>query len=124
MWGGLDVDNPAGDLMLRGNGKDAWDGWPTAPKLEAVRDRWLLATDLAAQKALAAEMQRRHSRTCGHAAGPVLPAGRVPEHFDGHDEGPDPVHWGTAGLRLAGVVSAASGSSARKTTDCRGLGIG
>ncbi len=59
MWGGLDWDNPAGDLALRGNGRNAWFGWPTAPKLEAIRDQWLHATDLAAQKALAADMQRQ-----------------------------------------------------------------
>ncbi len=59
MWGGLDWDNPAGDLALRGNGKNAWFGWPTAPKLEAIRDQWLRATDLPTQKALAADMQRQ-----------------------------------------------------------------
>ena len=59
MWGGLDWDNPAGNLALRGNGKDAWFGWPTAPKMEAIRDQWLLATDMPTQKALAADMQRQ-----------------------------------------------------------------
>jgi peptide/nickel transport system substrate-binding protein len=59
MWGGLDWDNPAGNLVLRGNGKDAWVGWPTAPKLEAIRDQWLHAPDLPTQKTLAADMQRQ-----------------------------------------------------------------
>jgi peptide/nickel transport system substrate-binding protein len=59
MWGGLDWDNPAGNAALRGNGKDAWMGWPTAPKLEAIREQWLHATDLPTQKALAADMQRQ-----------------------------------------------------------------
>jgi len=59
MWGGYDWDNPAGDAALRGNGKNAWYGWPTAPKLEAIRDQWLHATDPATQKALAADMQRQ-----------------------------------------------------------------
>ncbi len=59
MWGGYDWDNPAGDAALRGNGKNAWYGWPTAPKLEAIRDQWLHATDLPTQKALAADMQRQ-----------------------------------------------------------------
>jgi peptide/nickel transport system substrate-binding protein len=57
MWGGLDWDNPAGDAALRGNGKDAWFGWPTNPKSEAIRDAWLRATDLPTQKKLAADMQ-------------------------------------------------------------------
>ncbi len=59
MWGGLDWDNPAGDAALRGNGKNAWFGWPEAPKLEALRDQWLRATDFPTQKALAADIQRQ-----------------------------------------------------------------
>jgi peptide/nickel transport system substrate-binding protein len=59
MFSGLDLDNPAGNLLLRGNGMDAWYGWPTAPKLEAIRDQWLHALDLPTQKALAADMQRQ-----------------------------------------------------------------
>jgi peptide/nickel transport system substrate-binding protein len=59
MFGGLDLDNPAGNLVLRGNGNDAWMGWPTAPKLEAIREQWLHAPDMAAQKTLAADMQRQ-----------------------------------------------------------------
>ena len=57
MWGGYDWDNPAGDLALRGNGKNASSGWPDAPKLEAMRDQWLRAPDLMSQKALAGEIQ-------------------------------------------------------------------
>lgn len=59
MFGGYDMDNPAGNMLLRGNGLDAWMGWPTAPKLEAIRDQWLHATDPATQKTLAADMQRQ-----------------------------------------------------------------
>jgi peptide/nickel transport system substrate-binding protein len=59
MTGGLDWDNPACNAGLRGNGRAATPGWPTAPKLEAIRDQWLRATDPATQKALAADMQRQ-----------------------------------------------------------------
>lgn len=59
MWGGYDWYSPAGDAALRGNGADAWFGWPTAPKLEALRDQWLLAPDMASQKALAQAIQRQ-----------------------------------------------------------------
>jgi peptide/nickel transport system substrate-binding protein len=59
MWGGWDWDNPACDAALRGNGKDAWFGWPNNPTSEAIRERWLRATDLPTQKALAADMQRQ-----------------------------------------------------------------
>ncbi len=59
MTGGLDWDNPACDPALRGNGRNASAGWPTAPRLDAIRDQWLRATDLPAQQALAADMQRQ-----------------------------------------------------------------
>ena len=54
---GINEINPAGHLWLRGNGKDAPPGWPTAPKLEALRDEWFQAKDLAAQKEAARKMQ-------------------------------------------------------------------
>jgi peptide/nickel transport system substrate-binding protein len=59
MTGGLDWDNPACNSALRGNGRAAVAGWPTAPKLEALRDQWLRAPDMAAQKALAVDIQRQ-----------------------------------------------------------------
>jgi peptide/nickel transport system substrate-binding protein len=51
------MSSPASNLALRGNGAGSWFGWPTAPKLEALRDQWLAATDLAEQKRIAAEIQ-------------------------------------------------------------------
>ena len=57
MVGGSDVLNPAVSFLTRGNGKDAWYGWPTIPKLEAARAAWFDAPDLPAQQALCAQMQ-------------------------------------------------------------------
>ena len=57
MWGGYDWYSPAGDASLRGNGLNAWFGWPDAPKLEALREQWLRAPDVATQKALARDIQ-------------------------------------------------------------------
>jgi peptide/nickel transport system substrate-binding protein len=54
---GLDMWNPATSLPLRGNGADAWFGWPSAPKIEALRDEWFAASDLAAQRRIAAQIQ-------------------------------------------------------------------
>ena len=54
---GVDMSSPASHLALRGNGTAAWFGWPTAPTLEALRDRFLAETDPAAQKRIAAELQ-------------------------------------------------------------------
>ena len=56
-WSGLDHATPAGHVFLRGNGAAAAPGWPDSPALEALRDEWLAAPDLLAQKALAGRMQ-------------------------------------------------------------------
>jgi peptide/nickel transport system substrate-binding protein len=54
---GLDMSSPVGNLALRGNGAGAWFGWPTAPKLEELRNQFMAASDLTAQKRIAAEIQ-------------------------------------------------------------------
>ena len=58
-WSGLDQFTPATHAFLRGNGRNAGPGWPTSPVLEALRANWFAAPDLAAQKAVAASMQRQ-----------------------------------------------------------------
>ena len=58
-WSGIDHMTPVGHVFLRGNGKDASVGWPTAPKLEELRAQWLEAPDLSAQKKIAQELQLR-----------------------------------------------------------------
>ena len=54
---GADLANPASNPALRGNGTDGWFGWPTLPKLEALRTAWLAAPDIAAQRRIAADIQ-------------------------------------------------------------------
>jgi len=44
---------------MRGNGKNAWFGWPTLPKLEELREAWFNAPDAPAQKKIGAEMQQQ-----------------------------------------------------------------
>ena len=56
-WGGLSVIDPGGHFPMRGNGNNGWFGWPTDPKMEALRDRWLDAPDLAAQKQACEDIQ-------------------------------------------------------------------
>ena len=51
--------DPASHLGIRGNGRDAWFGWPEAPRLEALRLRWFAARDLAEQKQIAIEIQKQ-----------------------------------------------------------------
>ncbi len=57
-WGGLSVSNPGSHFPLRGNGNGGWFGWPTDEKMEALREKWFEAPDLAAQKAICQDMQR------------------------------------------------------------------
>jgi peptide/nickel transport system substrate-binding protein len=56
---GADMANPAGQLMMRGTGDNAWFGWPTDPELERLRDAWFAAPGLASQQQIARELQSR-----------------------------------------------------------------
>jgi len=58
-WSGLDQLNPVGHVFLRGMGEGpgAGPGWPSSPRIEDLRQQWLEAPDLAAQKSLARDLQ-------------------------------------------------------------------
>jgi len=58
-WNGLDQSKPVGHVFLRGNGKQAMFGWPTAPKIEALRQEWIDSQTLADQKKIAVEIQKQ-----------------------------------------------------------------
>ena len=58
-WAGTDHLNPAGHISLRCNGEQAWFGWPSSPPIEALRDAWFDAPDVAAQARICADIQRR-----------------------------------------------------------------
>jgi peptide/nickel transport system substrate-binding protein len=49
--------SPASNTNVRGNGKSAIDGWPSSPALEALREAWLDAEDLATQQRISEQMQ-------------------------------------------------------------------
>ena len=57
-WNGLDAINPGVMSFLRANGPNAWFGWPNIPRLDAARQAWFDAPDLAGQQAIAADIQR------------------------------------------------------------------
>ena len=57
-WAGLDMINPGVSQSLRGNGQQAWFGWPTMPRMEELRNAWFDAPDLDGQKKVAEEIQR------------------------------------------------------------------
>jgi peptide/nickel transport system substrate-binding protein len=52
-----DLLDPALGSALRGNGEKAWFGWPTNAKLETLRQQWLDAPDITAQKRIATQVQ-------------------------------------------------------------------
>jgi peptide/nickel transport system substrate-binding protein len=56
-WPGRDMLNPLGHVYLRGNGRSATVGWPDSPKIEALCNEWLSASDLPAKKAIAEKLQ-------------------------------------------------------------------
>ncbi len=53
----MDFMTPATNPTLRANGAGAWFGWPDIPELEALRDQWFDAPDLAVRQDLARQMQ-------------------------------------------------------------------
>ena len=72
LWGGLTVSNPGSSYPLRANGKGGWFGWPTDEKLEALRQQWFDAPDLASQQALCEQIQQRAFEVV-----PFIPLGQV-----------------------------------------------
>ena len=68
---GLEMFDPTGHNQIRGNGPNAWFGWPSSPKLEELRDAWFAAPDLAQQKDL------RRDAEAGGAGRAVHPARHV-----------------------------------------------
>ncbi len=61
-WAGTDWLNPAGHIALRGNGEAGYAGWADMPRVEALRDAWFQAPDLAAQQAICREIQQEAMR--------------------------------------------------------------
>jgi peptide/nickel transport system substrate-binding protein len=98
-WAGFDHANPAGHLGLRGNGTGpgSWFGWPTIPRLEALRDAWFEAPTEAEQKRICEEMQ-----LVAFEELPYVPTGQffIPFAFrrtvTGILQGPLPLFWNVA----------------------------
>jgi peptide/nickel transport system substrate-binding protein len=54
---GFSVMSPAAHSFLRGLGRQSLFGWPDMPRVEALRNGWIDATDLEEQKRLCREIQ-------------------------------------------------------------------
>jgi peptide/nickel transport system substrate-binding protein len=57
--GGMGNISPGPDIAIRASGPDSWFGWPTDPRMEALREAWFDAPDLAAQQKICREMQQQ-----------------------------------------------------------------
>ena len=64
--GGFNNISPGPNIAIRGTGTKAWFGWPTDPDMEALRDAWFDAPDLAAQQKLCRDMQARFWQNPGY----------------------------------------------------------
>ena len=85
LWGGLTVSNPGSSYPLRGVGRKGWFGWPTDERLEALRDAWFDAPDLAAQRAIAGANSASGTGVRAiHPAWANFPADRVSLRHQGY----------------------------------------
>jgi len=81
--------------LLRGNGKDAWIGWPENPRIEADYAAWLDAADPAEQTRLERDIQ-----AAAFESVPFVPLGRYmpraawSKSISAPLKGPAPVFWG------------------------------
>ena len=69
---GLGQLNPAESYLSRGNGLDAWYGWPTSDRVERLHTAYLQAGDLAERKSICDAMQ-----VVVFEEAPFLPLGQV-----------------------------------------------
>ncbi len=96
-WVGLDVAGPALHLPLRAHGAPAWAGWPTDPEIEALRTRFIAASDPAEGARIAAALQARAFESV-----PFVPLGQMiqPTAFRRNVQGivnaPVPFFWGVS----------------------------
>ena len=64
--------NPATNIGLRADGRQAWPGWPNDPKLQSLRGDFLAATTDAARRALAGQIEQQ-----AFASVPYIPLGII-----------------------------------------------
>lgn len=86
--------DPVFATNLRTIGAKAWFGWPTDPKIEALRDAWLDSSDAAEQKKLDAEIQTQAFESVPFVPlGQYLPPAAWRTSLNGILKGAVPVFW-------------------------------
>ncbi len=82
---------------IRGNGQDAWFGWPSDPELEQMRTTWMDSNDPAERHRLDAEIQSRAFETVPFIPlGQYLPPAAWRSNLSGLLKGAVPVFWNVA----------------------------
>jgi peptide/nickel transport system substrate-binding protein len=86
--------DPVFATNLRGNGQDAWFGWPSDPELERMRTTWMDSTDPAERRRLDTEIQARAFETVPFIPlGQYLPPAAWRSNLSGLLKGAVPVFW-------------------------------
>jgi peptide/nickel transport system substrate-binding protein len=94
---GISILDPAVNAPLRGNGANAWFGWPDDPVIEKLRHAWMGAPGEAERKTIAADLQREAFKSV-----PYIPTGEYSartafhKNLVGLDIGPATFMWGVA----------------------------
>ena len=82
---------------IRGNGRQAWFGWPDDPEIEAMRDAWMDSTDETELHRLNERIQTRAFDTVPFIPlGQYLPPAAWRNTLRGLLKGPVPVFWNVA----------------------------
>ncbi len=86
--------DPVFATNLRGNGKDAWFGWPSDDKIEALRTAWMDSNDESEKKRLDTQIQTRAFETVPFIPlGQYLPPSAWRNNLSGILKGAVPVFW-------------------------------
>jgi peptide/nickel transport system substrate-binding protein len=86
--------DPISATNIRGNGPEAWFGWPTDPAIEALRNRWIDEQDASAQRSLDQQIQARAFETVPFIPlGQYMPPAAWRRNLSGLLKGPLPVFW-------------------------------
>ncbi len=94
---GADCINPAAYTAIRTNGDGAWFGWPNSPEVEAKRDAWFAAPNLAAEQAAMVELNRAAMDHVVYApTGFFLNYQAWRRNVSGIAKGPLPFFWGVS----------------------------
>jgi peptide/nickel transport system substrate-binding protein len=94
---GFGLASPTGNNMIRGTGLSGWFGWPTSERLRTLREAWLDAPDLPAQRQIAEQIQ-----TVVFEEVPYFPVGQwfqpiaYRSNLSGIVRGPYPLFWGVS----------------------------